>query len=150
MTVFSKIKNLFKSRNSYLKDSKKNTTLILALASSINEASDNTFELNLYSKTGMGDGQRANNPWLQEFPDPITRTTWDNYLTISEADAKKLNLYLEPSTFFNQSKNGAEGVKWEVCRYQLKGYRIKSSSNDSARPSKGNCWLSFGYGRNKG
>ncbi len=37
-------------------------------------------ELSLYTKTGMGDGQQANNPWLQEFPDPITRTTWDNYL----------------------------------------------------------------------
>ena len=35
----------------------------------------------------MGDGQQANNPWLQEFPDPITRTSWDNYLTISQADA---------------------------------------------------------------
>jgi molybdopterin-containing oxidoreductase family iron-sulfur binding subunit len=31
------------------------------------------FELVLYTKTGMGDGQQANNPWLQEFPDPITR-----------------------------------------------------------------------------
>jgi molybdopterin-containing oxidoreductase family iron-sulfur binding subunit len=30
------------------------------------------FELVLYTKTGMGDGQQANNPWLQEFPDPIT------------------------------------------------------------------------------
>jgi molybdopterin-containing oxidoreductase family iron-sulfur binding subunit len=27
----------------------------------------------------MGDGQQAN-PWLQEFPDPITRVSWDNYL----------------------------------------------------------------------
>jgi hypothetical protein len=26
----------------------------------------------LYTKTGMGDGQQVN-PWLQEFPDPITR-----------------------------------------------------------------------------
>jgi len=46
-------------------------------------------ELNLYTKTGMGDGQQANNPWLQEFPDPITRASWDNYLTISKADAEK-------------------------------------------------------------
>jgi hypothetical protein len=23
----------------------------------------------------MGDGQQANNPWLQEFPDPITRVS---------------------------------------------------------------------------
>jgi molybdopterin-containing oxidoreductase family iron-sulfur binding subunit len=30
----------------------------------------------------MGDGQQANNPWLQEFPDPITRVSWDNYVTV--------------------------------------------------------------------
>ena len=49
-------------------------------------------ELVLYSKTGLGDGQQANNPWLQEFPDPITRVSWDNYVTVSAADAKKLEL----------------------------------------------------------
>jgi hypothetical protein len=42
------------------------------------------FELILYTKTGMGDGQQANNPWLQEFPDPITRVSWDNYVTVSK------------------------------------------------------------------
>ncbi len=50
------------------------------------------FELVLYTKTGLGDGQQANNPWLQEFPDPITRVSWDNYATVSIADAKKLDL----------------------------------------------------------
>ncbi len=50
------------------------------------------FELILYTKTGLGDGQQANNPWLQEFPDPITRVSWDNYVTVSNADAKKLEL----------------------------------------------------------
>ena len=50
------------------------------------------FELNLYTKTGLGDGQQANNPWLQEFPDPITRVSWDNYITVSNADAKQLKL----------------------------------------------------------
>ena len=49
-------------------------------------------ELGLYTKTGLGDGQQANNPWLQEFPDPITRVSWDNYVTVSAADAKKLEL----------------------------------------------------------
>ena len=52
----------------------------------------NNFHLTLYTKTGIGDGQQANNPWLQEFPDPITRTTWDNYLTVSFSDAKDLGL----------------------------------------------------------
>ena len=40
----------------------------------------------------MGDGQQANNPWLQEFPDHISRVSWDNYLTISAGDAKKIGL----------------------------------------------------------
>ncbi|GIS28020.1 MAG: hypothetical protein CM15mP129_02170 [Chloroflexota bacterium] len=65
------------------------------------DSNQNKLELNLYTKTGMGDGQQANNPWLQEFPDPLTRATWDNYLTISEHDAKNLNLLLDPSTFLN-------------------------------------------------
>ena len=50
------------------------------------------FEMTLYTKTGMGDGRQANNPWLQEFPDPITRASWDNYLTVSKADADELGL----------------------------------------------------------
>jgi len=49
-------------------------------------------ELILYTKTGLGDGQQANNPWLQELPDPITRVSWDNYLCVSRADAEKLGL----------------------------------------------------------
>ncbi len=49
-------------------------------------------ELVLYTKTGLGDGQQANNPWLQEFPDPITRVSWDNYITVSKADADKNGL----------------------------------------------------------
>ena len=75
------------------------------------------FELVLYTKTGLGDGQQANNPWLQEFPDPITRVSWDNYVTVSIADAKKLGL--ENSIVANGGLNGSyadlsvNGVKLE-------------------------------------
>ena len=48
------------------------------------------FELNLFSSTALGDGKQANNPWLQELPDPLTRAAWDNYLTVSMADANAL------------------------------------------------------------
>ncbi|MBN7812275.1 TAT-variant-translocated molybdopterin oxidoreductase [Algoriphagus sp. H41] len=41
-------------------------------------------ELVVYTKVGMGDGTYANNPWLQEMSDPITKATWDNYLTVSQ------------------------------------------------------------------
>ncbi|MCB9201592.1 MAG: TAT-variant-translocated molybdopterin oxidoreductase [Flavobacteriales bacterium] len=49
-------------------------------------------ELQLYTKTSVGDGSQANNPWLQELPDPITRTSWDNYITINPVDAEKLGI----------------------------------------------------------
>ena len=51
----------------------------------------------------MGDGQQANNPWLQEFPDPITRVTWDNYLTVSSFDAKICANGAEPAVSPSQS-----------------------------------------------
>lgn len=54
------------------------------------KASD--LELVLYTNTAVGDGTQANNPWLQELPDPITRLSWDNYLTISPKDAEKFGI----------------------------------------------------------
>ena len=58
----------------------------------ISKKANEGLELVVYEKIGVGDGTQANNPWLQEFPDPITRTCWDNYITISPRTAKKLNL----------------------------------------------------------
>ncbi|MFT4152941.1 TAT-variant-translocated molybdopterin oxidoreductase [Parafilimonas sp.] len=47
-------------------------------------------ELVLYKKVGIGIGEGSGNPWLQELPDPVTRSTWDNYVIISPAMAKTL------------------------------------------------------------
>lgn len=57
-----------------------------------NSEEGENFELTLYSSVALGDGKQANNPWLQEFPDPITRSTWDNFITMSMADADKLDV----------------------------------------------------------
>ena len=40
-------------------------------------------EVVLYQKAGIGIGTQANNPWLQELPDPISKVTWDNYITMN-------------------------------------------------------------------
>lgn len=47
-------------------------------------------EVVLYQKISMGNGSQANNPWLQELPDPITKVTWDNYVMMSPDMAKSL------------------------------------------------------------
>lgn len=52
-------------------------------------------ELVVYSKVSIGSGKEANNPWLQEMPDPITKATWDNYAVISFAMAKELGILVD-------------------------------------------------------
>lgn len=52
----------------------------------------NGAEVILYEKTGLGNGNQANNPWLQELPDPISKVCWDNYFAILPSYAEKLKL----------------------------------------------------------
>ena len=55
-------------------------------------------ELALYEKITIGNGSMANNPWLQEASDPITKTTWDNYLTVSQAQAEEWGIKMDDGT----------------------------------------------------
>jgi molybdopterin-containing oxidoreductase family iron-sulfur binding subunit len=127
------------------------STDLSAIANILASTVSSGMELTLYPKTGMGDGQQANNPWLQEFPDPLTRTTWDNYLTISEADAKDLGLWLEPSTFFNQSSHDAAGgLNGKYANVTVNGVTVKAPVIIQPGQAKGTVGLSFGYGRTLG
>ena len=110
-----------------------------ALASSI---TTDGFELVLYSKTGMGDGQQANNPWLQEFPDPITRVSWDNYLTVSRADAEELGLTNE-----HVANGGLNGSYADVT---ANGVTMTVPVIIQPGQAKGSVGLSLGYGRTAG
>jgi molybdopterin-containing oxidoreductase family iron-sulfur binding subunit len=49
-------------------------------------------ELQVYESIGLGTGKQANNPWLMELPDPVTKLTWDNVAAISPSLGKKLGL----------------------------------------------------------
>ncbi|GGI56549.1 TAT-variant-translocated molybdopterin oxidoreductase [Winogradskyella haliclonae] len=111
-----------------------------ALAAS---AKSSGMELSIYTKTGLGDGQQANNPWLQEFPDPITRTSWDNYLTISKADADAAGLVNE-----NVANGGLNGSKVDVT---VNGVTVKDVPVlIQPGQAKGSVGLALGYGRTSG
>lgn len=51
-------------------------------------------EMVLYESVAIRSGRHANNPWLQEMPDPIARCTWDNFVCVSPSMSKKLNAYV--------------------------------------------------------
>ncbi|MEM9678693.1 MAG: TAT-variant-translocated molybdopterin oxidoreductase [Bacteroidota bacterium] len=110
-----------------------------ALASSV-KSSD--MELTLYTKVGMGDGQQANNPWLQEFPDPITRTSWDNYVTISKADADELGV-----KNWNVANGGLNGSLVELT---VNGIPVTIPAIIQPGQAKATIGMSLGYGRKKG
>ncbi|TRW26517.1 4Fe-4S dicluster domain-containing protein [Flavobacterium zepuense] len=97
-------------------------------------------ELVFYTKTGIGDGQQANNPWLQEFPDPITRTSWDNYVTVSKADADALGL--ENWNVANGGLNGSY-VTIEVGGKKLENVPVIIQPGQA----KGTAGIALGYGR---
>ncbi|SNR85690.1 TAT-variant-translocated molybdopterin oxidoreductase [Flavobacterium sp. ov086] len=99
------------------------------------------FELVLYTKTGLGDGQQANNPWLQEFPDPITRVSWDNYVTVSNADAKKLGLTNE--IVANGGLNGSYATITTADGLKLENVPVIVQPGQAV----GTVGLAVGYGR---
>jgi molybdopterin-containing oxidoreductase family iron-sulfur binding subunit len=49
-------------------------------------------EVVFFSDGKVYDGRFANNGWLQELPEPMTRLTWDNAALMSPATAKKLDV----------------------------------------------------------
>jgi len=61
-------------------------------------------EVVVYPKVALGAGKEANNPWLQEMPDPITKATWDNYAVISFATAKELGIVVDDNYEVELSK----------------------------------------------
>ncbi|WP_147678317.1 TAT-variant-translocated molybdopterin oxidoreductase [Algibacter pacificus] len=124
-------------------EEKTNETVVGNAASALaSSAKPNGLELVLYTKVGMGDGQQANNPWLQEFPDPITRTSWDNYLTVSNADAEALGL---------MNKHVANGaLNGSYANVTVNGVSLTVPVLIQPGQAKGSVGLSFGYGKTKG
>jgi molybdopterin-containing oxidoreductase family iron-sulfur binding subunit len=91
-------------------------------------------ELILYTKIGVGDGTQANNPWLQEMPDPITKATWDNYLTIPQSLAGDLGI-------------GPDGNKFPVANLTANGKTLKVPVLVQPGQAKKTLGLALGYGR---
>jgi molybdopterin-containing oxidoreductase family iron-sulfur binding subunit len=122
--VTENFKDLIKKANSLCVDKEKHISLVL------------------YPKTGMGDGQQANNPWLQEFPDPITRVSWDNYLTVSKSDADLIGL---------KNVNVANGaLNGSYANVSLGKVKLTAPVLIQPGQANGTVGLSFGYGKKLG
>lgn len=66
----------------------------------------------------IDDGRHANNGWLQELPDPITKIAWDNVIAVGPATALKLGLHLQTDPAID---NGAPVARLEIAGRSVEG-----------------------------
>lgn len=105
-----------------------------AEAIAANYKSGGEFELVIFENGTVGNGSQANNPLLQELPDPITKVTWDNYVTVSPKDAPRITFDESHTKYANITANG-KTVKVPVM--------IQPGQ------AKGTLGIPLGYGRTK-
>ncbi|MCX7650747.1 MAG: TAT-variant-translocated molybdopterin oxidoreductase [Flavobacteriales bacterium] len=119
-----------------------NTALASTAAENIskNYAPSAGYEVVLYQKVGIGVGNQAANPWLQEFPDPMSRITWDNYITMSPEEMKELGF----STYIGQEDPA------DLAVLEVNGKKVTLPVVASPGQKKGTLGVALGYGRKFG
>ncbi|MET1057152.1 MAG: TAT-variant-translocated molybdopterin oxidoreductase [Pedobacter sp.] len=90
-------------------------------------------ELHVYESAAMRDGKHANNAFLQELPDPVSKVTWDNYVALAPK--------------FAEEKGLAEFDLVEVKGSN--GYAIILPVLIQPGQARGTASIALGYGRTK-
>ena len=74
--------------------------------------SETSLEVIFTADHSVGDGAFANNGWCQELPDPITKITWDNVMSISRVTGEKLKLSNGQVAKLTLNGRSVEGPIW--------------------------------------
>ena len=111
-----------------------------SVANNISKQKSTGIELVLYIKEGIGDGLSSDNPILQELPDPVSKITWDNYVTMnpSEMENAGYNVQLGQESPANIISVTANGTSLELPVVSQPGQ------------AKGTIGIALGYGKNVG
>ncbi|MFZ4769714.1 MAG: TAT-variant-translocated molybdopterin oxidoreductase, partial [Ferruginibacter sp.] len=123
-----------------------NAGSLAAAATKIAATKSAATEVVLYQKISVGTGSQANNPWLQELPDPISKVTWDNYAMISPELAKTL---LTLDVMNNQRQADAYEVHPEkpVVKITVNGKSLELPALIIPGLNSSTIAIALGYGR---
>jgi molybdopterin-containing oxidoreductase family iron-sulfur binding subunit len=92
--------------------------------------SGNALEVVFYRDAKVDDGRFGNNGWMQEFPEPVTKITWDNAVLVSRKTARELGV-----------ENG------DVVEITLNGRTVKGPIWTQPGMADYSLGLALGYGR---
>ncbi|MCB0802567.1 MAG: TAT-variant-translocated molybdopterin oxidoreductase [Flavobacteriales bacterium] len=111
---------------------------VSSAASQASKIVSSDWEIEFYEKVGIGSGNQASNPWLQELPDPISKITWDNYLVMNPSDARENGF----ATEYGEQKN-ADTVNLTVNGYSFENIPVIAQPGQT----KGTLGVALGYGQ---
>ena len=103
-------------------------------------------EVVLYQKISIGSGAQANNPWLQELPDPVTKVTWDNYAMMSPDMAKSL-LSLDVANNQRQADNYEVHPEKPVVKVTVNNKSLELPALIIPGMNNSTIAVALGYGR---
>jgi len=89
-------------------------------------------EVIFFRDSKVDDGRYANNGWMQELPDPVTKMTWDNAVLVSRKTARELGV-----------QNG------DIVEISLNGQSVKGPIWTQPGMADYSLGLALGYGREK-
>lgn len=75
-------------------------------------AGPRSLELVFLEDTHLHDGRYANNAWLQEAPDPMTKLVWDNVVCVSPTTAAALSLANEDRVSIEVNGKSIDAAAW--------------------------------------
>jgi MoCo/4Fe-4S cofactor protein with predicted Tat translocation signal len=106
-------------------------------------AGDQGLELVFQQAPTIYDGRFANNGWLQELPEPITRLTWDNAAIMSPNTAKQLGVW------FGAYAHGGEhgGYHMPLVELEVEGEKVLAPAWIQPGHADRSITVWLGYGR---
>tara|TARA_R100001143_G_scaffold63545_1_gene71608 strand:- start:11571 stop:14606 length:3036 start_codon:yes stop_codon:yes gene_type:complete len=110
-----------------------------SMSSAINDESINGIEISIKPDARIYDGRFANNAWLMELPEPMTKITWDNVALMSAATAEKIGI--DPERSFKNNEV-------PLVRITAQGETIEIAAWVSPGHADDSITLTVGYGRN--
>ncbi len=115
--------------------------------------SKDQLEVRFLNDASVDDGRFANNGWLQECPDPMTKLTWDNAIVISPRYAADLDIIAPDSAIQVARKNPnkvRDGRQYaSVGTITVDGREVTGPIHIQPGLDNYTVVLSLGYGRTK-
>jgi len=113
--------------------------------------SSSSLEVRFVADYKTDDGRFANNGWLQECPDPITKISWDNAILVSPRLAKELGIDPKGSLIQVARKENAEFEAGKesapIFELTLEGRTLRAPVHIQPGLSNYTVVIALGYGR---